>query len=612
MQQIPFRRISVVQPVLLSSFLVLVLILTVWLLFSLQPSVQAAPRQQTGPEVQFAAGATQSVTEENTTITLAVEISAAPTSTLTVDYVVIPGTATSGSDYTGSTSGTLTFPIGDTGDQDISVTIREDTVSETNETFSVVLQDVENGRLGARRTATITILDDDPTPTATGGSVVFADGFEPNDDFNQAGDIIVGGGEVCNLTLWPIGDVDFFRFAGKVNANYTVETDNVDPGIDTVLSVYDVNLNLIGTNDDSEPPDNASRVSFTAKADGFYYAQVTNRSPTDPTNKKYCIEVIELVPEPTATPLEAFPDEADDCEFNSTVQTACLIVEGVEKENRNFVPTLGSAQDTDVYKLFVKPGLFYTCETFIPEGSPADTNLILRDGNGNDFVPNIGNDDKAPGDFGSRVTYLSTYTGWLHLFVGPRIVPPFDEAHLHVYSVLCTQEAATPTSTPAPFIPPPGGGTGSVPTAFPTATPFELPSPVPTPTPIDVNSLIPPTATPPTIDIQPLPTATAVAGAGGQTISINVTLYYDANQNNMVESTEGINNAVVALYDNLTGSLLAFGTTNELGRVPFNNIMPSGAVQVVIPFLNYSQLVAAANDDIVIRVVSQPLPGGIP
>lgn len=613
MEQSSYRRFRLVRPLLVTFTLVIFTFFALALVNVILPSASAAPMQQTGPEVEFALGSTQSVTEGNTPVVLDVEISAAPTATVVVDYVVIPGTATSGSDYTGATSGTLTFPIGDSSDQQITVSIREDTISEVNETFSIVLQDVENGTLGGRSTAVITILDNDPTPTATSGSIIYADGFEPNDDFNQAGDIIVGGGEVCNLTLWPIGDVDFFRFAGKAGANYTVETDNLRPGLDTVLSVYDTNLKLIGTNDDSEPPDNASRVSFTAKADGFYYAQVTNRDPTDPTNKTYCLEVIELTPQPTATPLEAFPDEADECEYNSTIETACLIVADVEFIGLNFVPTLGSSQDTDVFKLFVKPGLFYTCETFIPEGSPADTNLILRDGNGNDFVPNIGNDDKELGDFGSKVTYLSTYTGWLYLFVGPRVVPPFDEADLHIYSVLCTQEAATPTSTPAPFIPPaPGGGTGALPTAAPTATPFEFPTPVPTPTPIDFSSLIPPTVAPPIIDIQPLPTATAAAGAPGQNVNINVTLYYDSNQNNTVESTEGINNAVVALYDNLTGQLLAFGTTNELGRVQFANLQPSGAIQVVVPFLNYSQLIAAASDDITIRVVSQPLPGGIP
>lgn len=613
MQLSPIKRIQLFRLAVFGFTLFVIAVLASVMFGSLQASVLAAPMQQTLPEVEFAVGATQSVTEENVTINLTVEISAVPTDTVTVDYVVIAGTATSGSDYTGATSGTLTFPAGSNVDQSIPVTIREDSVSEANESFSVVLQDVISGTLGGRTTAVITILDDDPTPTATSGSIVFADGAEPNDSFDEAADVAVGGGEQCNLTVWPIGDIDFFRFPGKAGANYTVETDNVEPGLDTVLSVYDTSLNLIGTNDDSEPPDKASRVSFTAQADGFYYAQVTNRSPTDPTNLTYCIEVRELIPEPTPTPLDAFPPEADECEYNSTIETACLLVQGEELIGMNFIPTLGSSQDTDVYKLFVKPSLLYTCETNISAGSPADTNLVLRDGNGNDFNPPIGNDDKELGDFGSSVTYLSTYTGWLYLFVGPRIVPPFDEAGLHTYSVLCTQEASTPTPTPFPTSPPSsGGGTGVVPTAVPSPTPFEFPTPVPTPTPIDVNSLIPPTATPPTVVIQPLPTATPVAGTVGQNVTIGVTLYYDENSNNTIESTEGINNAFVALYDNLTGQLLAFGTTNDLGRVQFGNLQPSGAVQVSVPFLNYSQLVAATNDDITIRIVPQSLPGGIP
>lgn len=571
----------------------------------------AAPMLQMVPEVEFASGSTRNVTEENVTVSLNVEVAFAPTSTVTVDYVVIAGTAVHNSDYSGSTSGTLTFPAGSSNDQVITININEDTLSEANETFSVVLQDVISGTLGSNDTAVITIIDDDPTPTATGGAIIYADGFEPNDTPNEAADLVANAGEVCNLTMWPIGDTDYFRFVVKGAANYSVETDNLSAGLDTVLSIYDANFNLVGTNDDTEPPDNASRVSFTANADGFYYAQVTNRDPTDPTNKTYCIEVFELTPEPTPTPPLAFPVDADDCEYNSTIETACLLIAGETISELNFVPTFGSTQDTDVFRMFIKAGLFYTCETIIEAGSAADTNLILKDANGNDFVPNIGNDDRELGDFSSEVSYFATYTGWLYLFVGPRVPPPVEEADRHEYSVTCTQLAATATPTPSPTVPPSTGGTGgggfstSTPTIAPTV---DFPTPLPTATPIDLSFLTP---QPPVIDIQPLPTATSAAGSG-QDVSVVVTLYYDENQNATVELNEGIVDAAVALYDNMSGQLIAFGYSNEAGVVQFSNIQTSGAVRVVVPFLNYSQIVAGTNGDIVIRVAPQPLPGGIP
>lgn len=582
-----------------------------------QMAVSAAPKAQSLPEVEFASTASRSVTEANVDIILNVVIDSTPSVTVTVDFTVIDGSALLNSDYTVENitsvdrTETLTFPPGVSANQTIKVTILEDTFDEPDETFFLVLQDVTNGTLGARSTAQIVILDDDasvPTSTPDPSDIIFADLFEPNDNFNQAKDVT----NICQnndyrLTLWPIGDVDYFRFVAKAGNEYTVETYDLDDGIDTVLSVFGPNLNTIGTNDDIDPPDKASSVTIMASQDGFYYAQVSNRDPTDPTDKTYCLRVVESTP---ATPAP-FPTPADECEFNSTIEFACLLIPGAANEiDANFLPTLGSARDTDIYRVFVKPGLLYTCETEIPSDSPADTNIILLDGNGNNFNPNIGNDDKSLGDFGSRVSYLATYTGWLYVVVGPRITPDIEEAALHKYTIFCLQSASTPTPTPRPTLPPSsGGGTGTVPTA--TATSIGFPSPVPTATPIDFSFLTPVVPTPPIIIIDPLPTPTAVAGSG-QNINISVTLYYDENSNNTIELNEGITDAAVALYDNLTGQLIAFGYSNETGRVQFSGILASGAVRVVVPFLNYQQIVAGTNSDIIIRVAPQPLPGGIP
>lgn len=93
---------------------------------------------------------------------------------------------------------------------------------------------------------------------------------------------------------------------------------------------------------------------------------------------------------------------------------------------------------------------------------------------------------------------------------------------------------------------------------------------------------------------------------------VNVTLYYDSNNSFTPELTEGIVDAAVALYDNSTGQLLAFGYTNEAGMIRFDSIVASGALRVVVPFLNYSQVVVGDESNILIRVAPQPLPAGIP
>ncbi len=79
-------------------------------------------------------------------------------STVTVDYEVLPGSATAGSDYQAIT-GSLSFPSGTTS-QNITVTVNGDSLIETNETFTVRLSNVANGTI-AVSDATGTIIDDD-------------------------------------------------------------------------------------------------------------------------------------------------------------------------------------------------------------------------------------------------------------------------------------------------------------------------------------------------------------------------------------------------------------------------------------------------------------------
>ncbi|MCA9927747.1 MAG: hypothetical protein KC419_04695, partial [Anaerolineales bacterium] len=283
---------------------------------------------------------------------------------------------------------------------------------------------------------------------------------------------------------------------------------------------------------------------------------------------------------------------------------------GIDQEVAlSFVPSLGSAQDTDILKMWILPGVLYTCETF-DLSAVADTNIILYNQDQQPFSPWIGNADRAPGDPSSEVQYLSTYKGWLYVMIGPENIPTYEESPQHTYSARCTATLSTSTPTPtATFIPSSGGGTISTP--VPSATPVEVSTQVPTPTPIDLSFLTPVVPTRPIIDIQPLPTSTP-SSSGGQTLTVNVTLYYDANNSFTPELTEGIMDTAVALYDNATGQLVAFGYTNEAGMAQFSNIETGGAIRVDVPFLNYSQVVLASNSEILIRVAPQPLPIGIP
>ena len=594
-----------------------------YLLWFFPHSIQAAPLKQSGqPVISF--DQTSFEVDEGMDIDISVSLSASTNQTVTVSYFTQGTSATGGTDYT-DTSGVLTFPPNTTASQTFTVETNQDTIDEPSEIIKVNLVNPVNATLsggGVNLTVDLRILDDDPSATATptntptGNQPIFADQYEPNNAFADATSIAAGQ-RLCNITLWPTGDEDFFTFFAKDGFSYEIFTDDLEPGLDTVMTIYGPQGNVIATSDDFGG-ERRSEVEIRANQDGFYFARIINQDPSDPADKTYCFEVAEIVP--TATPTFVPADEAgDSCEWNSDIEHACLIGVG-ETKSMNFIPTQGSDQDTDIYRLWIKVGIEYTCET-LNLSTHADTNIILWDQNGNPFAPWIGNDDRedatgdAP-DFSSKVSYFAGYTGWLYIVVGPVNPPAFEEAHLHTYDITCSSSAATATPTPTatfPPLPPSTGGTGGTsatntpavtpttivfPTFPATATPFVLPTATPTPTP-------------PVVQFQPLPTATPLSG-GGQDVTINVTLYYDVNDSFTPELTEGIINVAVFLFDSATGNLLQFGTTNETGAIRFTDVMASGPVRIVVPFLNYNQIIVGGNEDLLLRIAPQPLPIGIP
>ena len=94
-----------------------------------------------------------------------------------VNYATAAGTATAGSDYT-ATSGALTFaastPSGST--QTINVPVSNDASVEVSETFTVTLSGAAGAGLGTPNVHTVTILDDDTTPTLNVPNVSQAEG----------------------------------------------------------------------------------------------------------------------------------------------------------------------------------------------------------------------------------------------------------------------------------------------------------------------------------------------------------------------------------------------------------------------------------------------------
>ena len=108
--------------------------------------------------VAFSA-ATHSVAENAGLATITVNLSAASSEIVTVDYATSDGTATKGSDYTAVT-GTLTFGAGETS-QSFDVPIIDDSDIEDPETINLALSNSSNATLGLQSTALLIITDDD-------------------------------------------------------------------------------------------------------------------------------------------------------------------------------------------------------------------------------------------------------------------------------------------------------------------------------------------------------------------------------------------------------------------------------------------------------------------
>lgn len=98
-----------------------------------------------------------------TPMTFTVSLSAPSGKTVTVPYLITAGTATFGTDYSG-TSGVLTFLPGQVS-QPLVVNVVPDAINEPNETVNVALSAPTNAALSASSTAVGTIIDDDSAPT---------------------------------------------------------------------------------------------------------------------------------------------------------------------------------------------------------------------------------------------------------------------------------------------------------------------------------------------------------------------------------------------------------------------------------------------------------------
>lgn len=131
------------------------------------------------PDAAFSS-ATYSVAENvaSGTVTITVELSAAPVQSATVSYATSDGSAVAGTDYTPA-SGTLSFAAGETS-KSFAVSVTDDSAIEPNETVTLTLSNPAQANLGSPSTATLTINDDDlPSAAFSSGTYSAAESGTP-------------------------------------------------------------------------------------------------------------------------------------------------------------------------------------------------------------------------------------------------------------------------------------------------------------------------------------------------------------------------------------------------------------------------------------------------
>ncbi|MBI2440839.1 MAG: right-handed parallel beta-helix repeat-containing protein [Lentisphaerae bacterium] len=104
-----------------------------------------------------------SVNENGGTVTLTVTRTRGSSGPATVEYATSDGTAAVGSDYVAQ-GGTLSWADGEAGSKTITIAITDDSLDETDETFTVTLSNATGASLGSPASAIVTIVDnDDPS-----------------------------------------------------------------------------------------------------------------------------------------------------------------------------------------------------------------------------------------------------------------------------------------------------------------------------------------------------------------------------------------------------------------------------------------------------------------
>ncbi|MCY3672340.1 MAG: hypothetical protein OXH14_14860 [Alphaproteobacteria bacterium] len=217
------------------------------------------------PAFAFTAASTDA-DEDGGTVTLTISKTGTTLLGATVSYATKDGTATGGSDFTAIAATSLAFAATDTS-KDITVTITDDNADEPAEAFTVELSNPSDAQLGATKSHSITITDNDKTAVTLSA---------PSGDIAES-----GGSKVITVTLGRAlsGDETLavpltFGGAATFGADYALAAPNPAPTGVTYA-------NLASTDLTTSPP----TITFSGVAGSASSATVTLSASADTTDE---------------------------------------------------------------------------------------------------------------------------------------------------------------------------------------------------------------------------------------------------------------------------------------------------------------------------------------
>jgi Zn-dependent metalloprotease len=218
------------------------------------------------------------------------------------------------------------------------------------------------------------------------------DSYEDDDTVAQANPITVNGGPQTH-NFHDAGDEDWVQFSTTAGISHVVETSNLGSRSDTVLELYDTDGVTLLASDDDGGDGLASRIAWTAPADGTYYVRAHHfSSSVSGSDTNYDLQV-------TGTT----SGSADSFEPDDTPAQASTITVNGAIQTHNF----HDAGDEDWVTFAASVGINYVLETF-NLGSASDTFMELYD---TDAVTLIASNDDGGDGLASRISWTAPASG---------------------------------------------------------------------------------------------------------------------------------------------------------------------------------------------------------